>query len=217
MRVGRINVDVALSALSSSGEVRIISRPVLLAQNNQEARILIGSERPFVQVFRSLPTDAAVRDQVVQYRDVGTQLTLTPTINDDGYVNLQLAQQISNATSEVQFGAPVISTREASTHLFVRDGQTAVIGGLVDREEDHTRSGIPFLKDLPLIGGLFGSTTRSEVRSELFLFLTPHIVVSDEDVDRVREGVQRRTDLLRPALPVGPLIDSTRQQRDTLP
>ncbi len=217
MRVGRIDVDVALSALSSSGEVRIISRPVLLAQNNQEARILIGSERPFVQVFRSLPTDAAVRDQVVQYRDVGTQLTLTPTINDDGYVNLQLAQQISNATSEVQFGAPVISTREASTHLFVRDGQTAVIGGLVDREEDHTRSGIPLLKDIPLIGRLFGSTTRSEVRSELFLFLTPHIVVTDEDVDRVREGVQRRTDLLRPALPVGPLIDSTRQQRDTLP
>ncbi len=217
MRVGRIDVDVALSALSSSGEVRIISRPVLLAQNNQEARILIGSERPFVQVFRSLPTDAAVRDQVVQYRDVGTQLTLTPTINDDGYVNLQLAQQISNATAEVQFGAPVISTREASTHLFVRDGQTAVIGGLVDREEDHTRSGIPFLKDLPLVGGLFGSTTRSEVRSELFLFLTPHIVVTDEDVDRVREGVQRRTDLLRPALPAGPLIDSTRQHRDTLP
>ena len=217
MRVGRIDVDVALSALSSSGEVRIVSRPVLLAQNNQEARILIGSERPFVQVFRSLPTDAAVRDQVVQYRDVGTQLTLTPTINDDGYVNLQLAQQVSNATAEVQFGAPVISTREASTHLFVRDGQTAVIGGLVDREEDHTRSGIPFLKDLPLVGGLFGSTTRSEVRSELFIFLTPHIVVTDEDVDRVREGVQRRSDMLRPALPAGPLIDSTRQHRDTLP
>jgi general secretion pathway protein D len=217
MRVGRIDVDVALSALSSSGEVRIVSRPVLLAQNNQEARILIGSERPFVQVFRSLPTDAAVRDQVVQYRDVGTQLTLTPTINDDGYVNLQLAQQVSNATAEVQFGAPVISTRETSTHLFVRDGQTAVIGGLVDREEDHTRSGIPFLKDIPLLGALFGSTTRSDVRSELFLFLTPHIVVTDEDVDRVREGVQRRTDMLRPALPAGPLIDSTRQHRDTLP
>jgi len=148
---------------------------------------------------------------------VGTQLTLTPTINDDGYVNLQLAQQVSNATAEVQFGAPVISTRETSTHLFVRDGQTAVIGGLVDREEDRTRSGIPFLKDLPLLGALFGSTTRSEVRSELFLFLTPHIVVSDEDVDRVREGVQRRSDLLRPALPGGPLIDSIRQQRDTLP
>lgn len=217
MRVGRINVDVALSALSSSGEVRIVSRPVLLAQNNQEARILIGSERPFVQVFRSLPTDAAVRDQVVQYRDVGTQLTLTPTINDDGYVNLQLSQQVSSATTEVQFGAPVISTRETSTHLFVRNGQTAVIGGLVDQAEDRSRSGIPFLKDLPLLGGLFRSTTRSDVRSELFLFLTPHIVVSDDDVDRVRDELQRGTQLLRPALVPSSLIDSTHQRRDTLP
>jgi len=217
MRVGRINIDVALSALSSTGDVRILSRPVLLAQNNQEARILVGSERPFVQVFRSLPTDAAVRDQVVQYRDVGTQLTMTPTINEDGYVSLQVAQQVSTATAEVQFGAPVISTREATTHLFVRDGQTVVIGGLVDRQQDRTRSGVPLLRDLPLIGGLFGSTDRSDIRSELFLFLTPHIIATDEDADRVREGVNQGTDLLRQTLPVKSLIDSTRQQRDSAP
>jgi general secretion pathway protein D len=218
MRVGRVNVDVALSALSSSGEVRIISRPVLLAQNNQEARILIGSERPFVQVFRSLPTDAAVRDQVVQYRDVGTELTLTPTINEDGYVNLQLAQQVSNATAETQFGAPIISTREASTHLFVRDGQTAVIGGLVDRDQSSTRSGVPILKDIPLLGALFGTTTKSSTRSELFLFLTPHIILSDEDTDRVRDGAQRA----RPWLQDGPVFDTLpqtppRAPRDTVP
>jgi general secretion pathway protein D len=217
MRVGRINIEVALSALSSRGNVRILSRPVLLAQNNQEARILIGSERPFVQVFRSLPTDAAVRDQVVQYRDVGTQLTLTPTINEDGYVNLQLAQQVSNATAEVQFGAPVISTREASTHLFVHDGQTVVIGGLVDRQQDRSRSGVPILKDIPLLGLLFGTTQRSETRSELFLFLTPHIIATDEDADRVREGATMGTDLLKRNLPLTPLIDSTRQHKDSTP
>ena len=217
MRLGRVNVEIALSALSSRGNVRIISRPVLLAQNNQEARILIGSERPFVQVFRSLPTDAAVRDQVVQYRDVGTQLTLTPTINEDGYVNLQLAQQVSNATAEVQFGAPVISTREASTHLFVRDGQTVVIGGLVDRQQDRSRSGVPILKDIPLLGLLFGTTKRSETRSELFLFLTPHIIATDEDADRVREGAARGSEMLRPSMPLQPLIDTPRQQSDSTP
>jgi general secretion pathway protein D len=217
MRVGRVSVEVALSALSSRGNVRILSRPVLLAQNNQEARILIGSERPFVQVFRSLPTDAAVRDQVVQYRDVGTQLTLTPTINEDGYVNLQLAQQVSNATAEVQFGAPVISTREASTHLFVRDGQTVVIGGLVDRQRDQSRSGVPVLKDIPLLGLLFGTTRRSETRSELFLFLTPHIIATDEDADRLREGTTKGTELLRPSLPLTPLIDTPQQPKDSTP
>lgn len=220
MRVGKVNLNVTLSALSTSGRVRILSRPVLLAQNNQEARILIGSERPFVQVFRSLPTDAAVRDQVVQYRDVGTQLTLTPTINDDGYVNLQVSQQVSNATSEVQFGAPVISTREAATHLFVRDGQTVVIGGLVDRQEDRSRSGIPFLKDLPLLGFLFGSTQRSDIQSELFLFVTPHIIAADADVDRINDGLQHGAELLRPALP-RPLIEPppppSTPRRDSIP
>jgi general secretion pathway protein D len=194
-----------------------VSRPVLLAQNNQEARILIGSERPFVQVFRSLPTNEAVRDQVVQYRDVGTQLTITPTINDDGYVNLQVSQQVSTATTEVQFGAPVISTREAATHLFVRDGQTVVIGGLVDREQNHTRSGVPFLKDIPLLGFLFGSTQRSDVESELFLFVTPHIITSDADADRANDAIHQGAELLRPVLPKTPLVEPARPARDTIP
>jgi general secretion pathway protein D len=186
------SADVALAALTSRGNVRILSRPLLLAQNNQEARILVGEQRPFVQVFRSLPTDNAIRDQVVQYRDVATTLTIRPTINPDGYVNLQVLQEVSTATDATQFGAPIISTREASTHLFVRDGRTAVLGGLVSRQTDRVRSGIPILSRLPLIGALFGSTTDKETTSELFLFLTPHVVASDEDADRIRDGLQRQ-------------------------
>ena len=191
------DINVALHALQSRGDVRIISRPVLLAQNNQEAKILVGSQRPFVQVFRSLPTEAAVRDQVVQYKDVGTSLTILPTINSDGYVDLQLAQEVSTATTEVQFGAPVISTRETSTHLLVRHGQTAVIGGLVDRTLETTRTGLPFLTAIPLAGHLFGSAVSSRATTELFLFLTPHIIESDADADQLRDDVQRESKWLR--------------------
>ena len=204
------DINVAVRALQTRGEVRILSRPVLLAQNNQEAKILVGSQRPFVQVFRSLPTDAAVRDQVVQYKDVGTSLTILPTINADGYVNLQVAQEVSTATTEVQFGAPIISTREASTHLFVRDGQTAVLGGLVDREQDRTRSGIPWLSSLPFAGHFFGSTTDSRSSSELFLFVTPHIVGTDDELDRLRRQMEDRSPQVRdqmsrnPPLPTKP-------------
>lgn len=201
LRAGHLDVSAALSILSSRGEVRILSRPVVFAQNNQEARILIGSERPFIQASRSLPTDAGVRDQVIQYRDVGTKLTLMPTINDDGYVNLQVLQEVSTATSEIQFGAPIISTREASTHLFIKDGQMAVLGGLIDRQQEKTRSGIPILMEIPLIGALFGSTHSTTSNSELFLFLTPHIVASDEDLDESRERVGRETDMIRPIMP----------------
>ncbi|MDQ8153403.1 MAG: secretin N-terminal domain-containing protein [Gemmatimonadota bacterium] len=192
-RGGTISADVALAALSTRGDVRVLSRPLLLAQNNLEARMLVGSQRPFVQVFRSLPTDNGVRDQVVQYRDVGTTLAILPTINPDGYVSLQVSQEVSSATNETQFGAPVISTREATTHLFVKDGQTAVLGGLVDRTQEKTRTGIPGLSSLPWIGGAFGSTRTATANSELFLFLTPHIIANDEDLERIRGAVERKT------------------------
>jgi general secretion pathway protein D len=196
MRFGTTDLNVVMSALAASGNVSIVSRPVILAQNNQQARILIGDERPFIQVFRSLPTDAAVRDQVVQYRDVGTSLTLIPTINADGYVNLDLTQEVNTATSEEQFGAPIISTREAQTQLFVRDGQTVVIGGLVDRQEIRAESGIPLLKDIPWLGNLFKSSRRETSESELFLFLTPHIIATDDDADRIRDDIGRDAELL---------------------
>ena len=201
LRAGNLDLNLALSAISRRGNVRIVSRPVILAQNNQEARILVGSERPFVQVSRSLPTDAAVRDQVIQYRDVGTKLTITPTINDEGYVNLQVLQEVSTATAETQFGAPVISTREASTTLFVKNGRTAVLGGLIDRQQERSKSGIPILMEIPVLGSIFGTTRKVNLNSELFLFLTPHIIATDQDSDRARQDIEQESNLLRGSLP----------------
>jgi general secretion pathway protein D len=183
MDLGKPDIDAALSVSESKGDVQIISRPVLLATNNSEARFLVGSQRPFVQVSRSLPTDVAQRDQVVQYRDVGTKLTVRPTINQDGYVSLFIQQEVNAATGEVAFEAPVISTREAVTQLLVRDSQTIVIGGLRDLQKDRNSSGIPVLSGLPLIGGLFGSSSRRTTATELYLFLTPRILRSDAEVD----------------------------------
>lgn len=205
---GSIKVDVALAALATRGNVRVLSRPIIQAENNKEAKILVGEQRPFVQVFRSLPTGDAVRDQIVQYRDVGTSLSIIPTINPDGYVNLQVKQQVSNATAEAGpiAGSPVISTRELSTHLFVRDGQTAVLGGLISRETGRTRSGIPFLSAIPIFGALFGSTKNTDNNTELFLFLTPHIVMTDEEVDRIRKELEQRSEVLKDGQATQPLI-----------
>jgi general secretion pathway protein D len=196
MHLGHAQIDATLTAAASRGDVEIVSRPVLLASNNQEARILVGSQRPFVQVSRSLPTDAPSRDQVIQYRDVGTRLTVRPTINEDGYVSLLIQQEVNQATSEVAFDAPVISTREAVTQVLVKDGQTIVLGGLRDHQRDVTHGGIPLLSGLPLIGGLFGSATRQTTETELYLFLTPRILKTDADADsvttpRLPKGIER--------------------------
>jgi general secretion pathway protein D len=196
MNIGHAQIDATLTAAASRGDVEIISRPVLLASNNTEARFLVGSQRPFVQVSRSLPTETPSRDQVIQYRDVGTRLTVRPTINQDGYVSLLIQQEVNQATSEVAFDAPVISTREAATQVLVKDGQTIVLGGLRDHQRDVTRGGVPLLSSLPIIGGLFGSASRQTSETELYLFLTPRILRTDADADsvtapRLPTGVER--------------------------
>jgi general secretion pathway protein D len=185
MNLGKADIDATLRLSETRGDVSIISRPVLLASNNTEARFLVGSQRPFVQVSRLLPTDNNNQDRVIQYRDVGTKLTVRPTINQDGYVSLLIQQEINAATNEVAFDAPVISTREAETQVLVRDGQTIVLGGLRDLQKDRSSSGVPILSGIPLIGGLFGSTGKSSSRTELYLFLTPRILKTDADVDSV--------------------------------
>jgi len=187
MGLGKPDIDAVLNLSETRGDVKIVSRPVILASNNTEARILVGSQRPFVQVRRSLPTDVAQRDQVVQYRDVGTKLSVRPTINQDGYVSLLIQQEINSATGEVAFDAPVISTREATTQILVRDSQTIVLGGLRDQQRDRSGSGVPILSGIPIIGGLFGSSSRRTTETELYLFLTPRIIRSDEDADRLTE------------------------------
>lgn len=193
---GAINYNVAMNALSTRGDVKVLSLPVIIAQNNKEAILNVGSQRPFVQVSQSVASDPTGRVQTVQYINVGTTLTITPTINPDGYVNLAVKQTDNAATNEIQFSAPVISTREATTQVFLRDGQTTVIGGLADNTTSNSTSGLPYLSRIPLIGWLFGNQQKSTVASELFLFLTPHVVSSDDDIDRLRQSVQTGSELL---------------------
>jgi type II secretion system protein D len=207
LRQGSIDVDATLSAFAARGTVRILARPIIQAQNNQEASITVGSEVPFVQASQSLPTNTGgALNQVIQYRDVGTVLVITPTINPDGYVNMAISQTVSNATNEVQFNAPIINTREAVTQLLARDGQTVAIGGLIDHQTTRRRGGIPFLKDIPLIGWLFGTTTENDTNNELFLFLTPHVVLNDEDADRMKRQIETNSKLLEPFAPITPFI-----------
>jgi general secretion pathway protein D len=181
MGVGGLDLATTLRLASGRGNVRILTRPVVLATNNQSAEIVVGSQRPFVQVSRALPTDGATRDQVVQYKDVGTKLVVTPTISQDGSVQLEVTQEVSTATSELAFNAPVIATRSVRTQLLVRDGQTVALGGLTDRQREARQGGVPILSSIPLLGGLFGRASRQSIETELFVFLTPHVIRTDED------------------------------------
>lgn len=206
MQTGAVDLTATLNAAASRGDATILSRPVLLAANNENAEIMVGSQRPFIQVQRALPTDNSVRDQVVQFKDVGTKLSVQPTISADGYVMLRVFQEVNAATAEVAFDAPVISTRTIQTHLLIKDRHTAVLGGLTDQQRDVTRGGVPLLSSIPILGGFFGRRVTRTSETELFIFITPTIIHSDDDLDAASESVGDRTKRLR--IPVRP--DSTR-------
>jgi general secretion pathway protein D len=185
-------VRAVLSALATNSRVNVLSTPQILAANNREARINVGSKVPFVASTR-LGNDIAV-DRSVQYQDVGTTLTIIPTISRNDYVSVQILQEVSTLTTQTitaAFDAPVISTREAATRATLRDGQTVVIGGLIGESRDRTFSGVPLLMDIPILGALFRRQVISNSRTELVMFVTPHIVRSDADADAIRERTQR--------------------------
>jgi general secretion pathway protein D len=198
MGVSGFDVDATINAAVGRGDVHIVSRPVVLTSNDEEAEVVVGSQRPFVQVSRALPTSDAVRDQVVQYKDVGTKLTVRPTISVDGTVQLHVNQEVSNATAETQFNAPVISTRSIRTDLLVKDGQTIVLGGLTDKLRDVAAGGVPLLSSIPLLGGLFGRQARNAVETELFIFLTPRVIRNDADAARLTDPLKARAGKMTP-------------------
>ena len=197
----RHKVRAVLSALAAKSDVRILSTPEILATNNREAHILVGSKVPFI-VSTRLGNDIAI-DRTVQFQDVGTNLTIIPTINQDDYVSVQILQEVSTLTTQTipsALNAPVISTREASTRATIRNGQTVVIGGLIGGSEDYVDSGIPFLKDIPVLGNLFKRQSRSHNRNELAIFVTPYIVRTDAEADEIRSRIRARMDSVSPGV-----------------
>ena len=196
-----LNVRAILEALASRTNVRVLSTPRVLALNNEEARILVGSEVPFVSsTFSGL---TAGLNTVVQFRNVGTQLTVIPTVNNDGYVTFRVLQEVSalsTTTIAAAQNAPVITTREAETSAIVKNGHTVVIGGLIGETTQATESGVPILKDLPILGLLFKSRSMSRQRTELAIFLTPYAVYTDEQADSLLQRELERLQNMKPGI-----------------
>lgn len=173
--------QVTLRAIAQSGRAKILSRPSILARNNQPATITVGQSVPLVTSvsyngLNGTPINA------ISYRDVGVILRVTPFITADGLVEMMVSPQISsidpNLSIPISAGvnAPVIDVRSADTVAVTADGQTVIIGGLMEADKSQTETKIPFLGDIPVLGNLFKRRQKSDTKTELLIFLTPHIV-----------------------------------------
>lgn len=187
-----------LRTLESEGRLQVLSRPSILARDNVEARIQVANRVPFVSAVNI--TEAGQTQSTIQYQDVGIILAVTPHINPDGFVNLQIAPEISNITpSSVTITegltAPIFAERSAETEVTVMDGETVVLGGLIQTREEQNESKVPILGDLPLIGILFRATSYNVQKSELLIVLTPRVVRSVEDLHGLSVEERDRTSL----------------------
>ena len=171
--------QVTLRAIAEAGKTEVLSRPSILARNNQQATITVGQTLPFITNARFDTLGNQIN--TIQYQDVGIILRVTPFITSDGMVEMIVSPEISSLTDQtVQIStgvnAPVIAKRAADTVVVTPDGQTVIIGGLMQNSKTSTDSKIPFLGDIPGLGNLFKRKIKGDVKTELMIFLTPHII-----------------------------------------
>jgi len=168
----RALLESAIAALASKGKSKILSNPKIVAMNNEQAYIISGEQVPYTQTTVT-PTGTT---QSTSFTDVGIKLTVTPTINSDEYVTLEVKPEVSTVRQFLPEG-PWIVTRSATTKVMVKNGDTVVIGGLIREEELNSMQGVPFLSELPILGYLFKRHQNTKDRVELLVFITPHIIL----------------------------------------
>ncbi len=177
--------SATLRAIAEAGKIEVLSRPSILARNNQQASIVVGQQVPLIT--GTTYDTFGNQHNAFTYQNVGIILQVTPFITSDGLVEMIVAPQISSldANQSVQISSstngtaltsPVIDIRSANTVVVTPNGTTVVIGGLMQNSKSTTDSKIPFFGDIPLLGNLFKHKVRSNSKTELIIFLTPYVV-----------------------------------------
>src|SRR5579884_19245 len=190
VQVGTVNVRALLNALQSSTDVNILSTPQLLTSDNQKAEIVVAQNVPFPGA-QSQTVGGNVQT-TIERKDVGIILRLTPQVLENDLVKLDVYQEISSVVSTAQTVGttvlgPTTNKRSANTTVIVHDAQTVVIGGLIRHNVQVTDRKIPLLGDIPLLGWFFKFQERRLEKTNLLIFLTPHLVRDSKDFDPIRE------------------------------
>jgi len=189
---GSAQVDATLEAIAANNEVRLLARPTLTVTNNQEGQIQIGSDVP-IEGGQTITTGGVLSSNI-QYRETGIVLTLTPQINADGVVNLTIEQELSSVDNSREGinDNPVFNSQNISTNVVVRDGESVVLGGLIQNDNQDLNTGVPGLNRIPVLGGLFSYQQDRQERRELFIVLRPEVVnLNDQDTLDYSEILER--------------------------
>ncbi len=205
--------------LQNEGNLNVLSRPQIVAMDNQEAEIEIVNDVPIVT-----QTSTSIAGQVtstVQREQVGIRLTVTPQINPDGFVRMEIEQEVSDVTgSNVDVGQgitqPVFFRRRTNTTVTVKDNETVVLGGLITTRAEQREQKVPILGDVPVLGMLFRNNRTTNQRTELLVILTPHVIRSAEDYRELSIHERDEVTRLPDEVVTSPLMQSLRVKPENL-
>ena len=184
-----LKLDAVIHALASTSKSKVLSTPVILTMDNQEADITVGESVPVpVNTVSSLVSGAGTLatgqlNASIEYKDVAIELKVTPRVNPDGYVRMEIEQKVNDLGAPVTISGttvPTILKREAKSSVAVQNQSTIMLGGLIKENKTKSETKVPFFGDIPLIGQIFKGQTNNKQRNELIIFIRPTVLRTDE-------------------------------------
>ena len=189
-----LNIDAVIRMVASSSDAKILSTPVILTTDNTEAKIVVGEERPVVTSTST--STAGQQTSAYEYRSIGINLTVTPRINPQRFVVMEIAQTADNLKDSTKIDGndvPIITKREMKAQIAMPSRSTIVLGGLVSNERRKSRAKVPVLGDIPILGTIFRYDKDTDNRTELLVLLTPYVLTTPEETRRETERLHNST------------------------
>jgi len=213
------NIGAVIQAYKQDSEVSILSTPQIMTIDSEEAEINVGENVPYItrQDTTTASTQYPVNYSSYEYRDVGVILNITPHINEENYIRLKISQQVTKVTSGSST-TPTTLKRTAKTTVVVKDNETIVIGGLVGDSTEEGIYKVPLLGDIPLLGWLFKTKSSSREKTTLYVFLTPHIVRTQQDARKIfDEKKETMGEVVEGVIKLNEKKPETKQQNKSAP
>ncbi|MFB0532679.1 MAG: type II secretion system protein GspD, partial [Desulfatiglandales bacterium] len=190
------SIWAVLRAYQKDSDVNIISTPQILTTDNEEAEIMVGENVPYLT--REEITGVTEREYATyEYRDVGVTLKVTPQINQERFVRLKIFQELVKLKAGTVEFKPTTLKRTAETTVIVKDKNTVVIGGIIGESTERGTYRVPCLGDVPVLGWLFRSISRVQNKTNLFVFLTPHIIENPMEAEEIYKKKKEETERIR--------------------
>ncbi len=178
-------VGAALNAIQEDDNFNVLATPQIMTMDNEEARILVGENVPYITRSETSSVDTTREYETYEYKDIGVTLKITPQISQERFVTLKIFQEVIKVSEDSAEFRPTTLKRVAETTVVVKDAATVVIGGLIGEDLSSGSQQVPCLGDIPGLGNLFKSKSSSGIKTNLYIFITPHIITNPSEAEKI--------------------------------